>query len=94
MLVENDYHELLQTLKGQRMSTVYSANIRVEVKKADVEVIIFGELESVRLLDSYLRSRIGGLSKVEANPLNNKLEVITYEDVTGRSFERPLPHRP
>ena len=75
------------------MSTMYSANIRVEVKKSDVEVTIFGDLESVRLLDSYLRSRIAGLSKADTNSFNNIVEVITYEDATGKSFSQAFKDR-
>lgn len=76
------------------MSTVYSANIRVAVKLADVEVTIFGDLEGVRLLDSYLRSRIGGLSKADTNTINNSVEIITYEDATGKTFCEAYKERP
>lgn len=70
------------------MSLNYSATIRIDVIKSDVEVTIFGEKESVRLLDSWLQSRIGGLSKVGSEGINNVVEVITYEDATGKNFDK------
>jgi hypothetical protein len=69
------------------MAVTYSATIRVEVRKSDIELTIFGDKESVRLLDSYLTARIAGLNKAVSDGISNIVEVIQYDDATGKSFD-------
>jgi len=69
------------------MTVTYSATIRVEVRKSDIELTIFGDKESVRLLDSYLVARIAGLNKAVSDGISNIVEVIQYDDATGKNFD-------
>ena len=54
----------------------------------DMRVMIFGDFEDARLLDSYLTSRIRGLIRLENKEMSQQIGVFSYEDLTGKEFDK------